>query len=152
MKNESNPDVGIGYRLINDFETIEEGDQYLDDNERWITTGEWGVCKGSAGVYRRKVVPDKTKVEQMNKVSESIYTSETCAVPMAEVQHIEKLKRANEEGVIIPNGLFLITRFTRWSVEMDTWENPILIPQDESEAFLKAWCFYRYELEARATN
>ena len=49
------PEVGVGYRLINDFETIKEGDQYLDDNEKWITTGEWGVCKGSAGVYRRKV-------------------------------------------------------------------------------------------------
>ena len=48
-------EVGIGYRLINDFETIEKGDEYLDDNEKWITTGEWGVCKGSLGVFRRKV-------------------------------------------------------------------------------------------------
>jgi hypothetical protein len=53
-------EVGFGYRLINDFETIEEGDQYLDDNDRWVTTGEWGVCKGSAGFYRRKMSNSET--------------------------------------------------------------------------------------------
>jgi hypothetical protein len=83
-----------------------------------------------------------------SKVSESIYTSDSRVVPMAEVQHIEKLKRSDGNGEMVPNGLFLITKMTTWSKEMDMWENPILIPQDESEEFLKAWCFYRHELEA----
>ena len=89
---------------------------------------------------------------ETNKISESIYTSGSLVVPMAEVQHIEKLKRPDETGGMIPNGLFLITRFTRWSKEMDMWENPIFIPQDESEEFLKAWCFYRHELEASSPS
>ena len=88
----------------------------------------------------------------MNKVSESIYTSSSIVVPMAEVQHVEKLKRSDGNGGMVPNGLFLITRFTRWSQEMDMWENPIVIPPDESEEFLKAWCFYRNELEASSPS
>ena len=90
--------------------------------------------------------------KQMDKVSESIYTSSSLVIPMAEVQHIEKLKRSDGKGGMVPNGLFLITRMTTWSQEMDMWENPIVVPPDESEAFLKAWCFYRNELEASSPS
>ena len=110
------------------------------------------VCKFSEYELEEMKVGSETQVELTNKVSESIYTSETRVVPMAEVQHIEKLKRSDGKGGMVPNGLFLITKMTTWSREMDMWENPILIPQDESEDFLKAWCFYRYELEASSPS
>lgn len=75
-------------------------------------------------------------------VSESIWDSESLVVPMADVQHIEKL---SINGV--PNGLWLITKHTRWDYEKDMWNNPIYIPAPKADDFLRDWCNYRSELE-----
>ena len=74
----------------------------------------------------------------MGRISESIYSDGKIVVPMAEVQHIEKLK---------DGGLWAITRHTTWNYEHDMWENPIWIPAENAEEFLRAWCRYRHELE-----
>lgn len=75
----------------------------------------------------------------MHTVSESIYSSKTLAVPLADVQHIDKSN---------PHGLVVVTRHTRWDPEMGSWANNIWVNKDEAEAFMRAWCGYRAELEA----
>lgn len=79
----------------------------------------------------------------MGCVSESIWSGKTITVPMAEVQHIEKL--SNDRG---PNGLWLITKHTKYNFEVDIWENPIYIPEEQAAGFMRAWCIYRSELES----
>ena len=75
-------------------------------------------------------------------VSESIWDSGSLVVPMADVQHIEKLTHEGQ-----PNGLWLITKHTRWDFERDMWNNPIYIPAAKAADFLRDWCMYRHELE-----
>jgi hypothetical protein len=88
----------------------------------------------------------------MGKATESIYDGKSCVVPLAEVQHIQKLKRgpyAGETG-LQPGGLHVITRMTTCNHELNEWENPIYIPQDEASSFLSAWCRYRSEIESES--
>lgn len=75
----------------------------------------------------------------MRTVTESIYSSKTITVPLADVQHIE---RSN------PLGLIVITKHTRWDSDSGNWANNIWIDKAEAECFMRAWCRYRYELEA----
>lgn len=75
----------------------------------------------------------------MGKVSESIYSSQTLVVPLADVQHIEK-----HQG----GGLVVVTKHTRWDKETDGWANNIFVGADDAQGFLRAWCDYRAELEA----
>jgi hypothetical protein len=89
-------------------------------------------------------------MESMSKATESIYDGVHCVVPLAEVQHIEKVKRGpyrGEEG-LQPNGLRVITSMTKLSLEAGDWANPVFVPQDESAAFMAAWCRYRSEIES----
>ena len=81
-------------------------------------------------------------------VSESIFSGERNIIPMADVQHIERHWVGNDErtrGNFI--GVFVITKHTTWSQEMDTWMNNIYLDRSEADAFIKAWCMYRHELE-----
>lgn len=84
----------------------------------------------------------------MGKVSESIFSGETTIIPMADVQHIERhwygdVKKTKDNY----RGIKIITKHTKWNQEMDTWENNIYLDKNEADKFLKAWCYYRYELE-----
>lgn len=72
-------------------------------------------------------------------VTESIYSGKRVIVPMADVQHIET---GNDLGLVV------VTKHTRWDCERDVWANNIWIGADEAEAFKRAWCRYRAELEA----
>ena len=96
----------------------------------------------------------KSKGIEMNKVAESIYSGQSTVVALAEVQHVEILRRLKsaDTNEMQPNGLNAITKMTKWSQVMDAWENPIYIPEDEAEAFLSAWCRYRSEIEAEWLN
>lgn len=71
-------------------------------------------------------------------VTESIFTSDTLTIPMADVQHIEN----NQYGVMV------ITKHTKWNFEHDTWENAIFLPDRLKDEFFKAFCMYRHELES----
>ena len=86
----------------------------------------------------------------MRKATESIYNGKHCVVPLAEVQHIEKVKRGPYPFEIgtQPNGLHLITRMTVYDMQSDHWTNPIYIAEDEASDFLSAWCRYRSEIES----
>ncbi len=75
----------------------------------------------------------------MRSVTESIYSSKTLIIPLADVQHIEKTN---------PLGLVVVTKHTRWDAPAGTWANNIWIDKAEAESFLAAWCRYRSELEA----
>ena len=85
----------------------------------------------------------------MRKATESIFSGKTVLVPMAEVQHIEKLVRKNRttDTELIPNGLNAVTRHTKWNFEHDCYENSIYIPENEAAEFLKAWQLYRSEID-----
>lgn len=70
-------------------------------------------------------------------VTESIFTSDTLTISMADVQHIEN----NQYGLMI------ITKHTKWNFEHDCWENAISLPKKIENKFMKAFCTYRHELE-----
>lgn len=74
-----------------------------------------------------------------SKVTETIFSSKSIIIPMAQVQHIEKVMKADKlEGITI------ITDKTKWSFEFDTWENSIWISNYDNQAqeFLNAFCNY----------
>lgn len=75
----------------------------------------------------------------MRTVTESIYTSSTLTIPLADVQHIEKHN---------PGGLIVVTKHTRWDSDLDGWANNIWIDKAEAPAFMRAWYHYRSELES----
>ena len=84
----------------------------------------------------------------MGKVSESIYSDGHIVIPMADVQHIEKeyYSIGTQKGELM--GAMVITKHTRWDTEADCWANNIWLSAEQTTKFLKAWCFYRHELEA----
>jgi hypothetical protein len=73
----------------------------------------------------------------MGNVTESIFSSDTLTVPLADIQHIEN----NQYGLMI------ITKHTKWNFEHDCWENAIFLPDKIKDDFIKSWCGYRHELE-----
>lgn len=75
----------------------------------------------------------------MPKVSESIFSNGDIVIPMADVQHIEKVN----------HGIVVITIHTKWNFDHDCWENGIFVSNidDKDKKFLDAWSFYRHELE-----
>lgn len=86
-----------------------------------------------------------------SKVSESIFSDGFTVIPMADVQHIEKcfhscdLVNGTKKGDL--QGAQVITKHTRWDMDADCWANAIWLSAEQTQSFLKAWCFYRYELE-----
>ena len=83
-----------------------------------------------------------------NSVSESIFSGKTTIIPMADVQHIEKLWYTSDEKTRDNyRGIKVITKHTRWDIEADSWSNNIYLDRQEGDDFLKAWCIYRNELE-----
>ena len=73
----------------------------------------------------------------MSKVTESVYSYDNLVIPMADVQHIEKLS----------NGIFIITKHTHWNFKHDMWDNPIFIPKENEQKFLSSWCNFRAEAD-----
>jgi hypothetical protein len=73
----------------------------------------------------------------MGNVTESIFSGDTLTIPLADVQHIEKVQY----------GLMIITKHTKWNFEHDTWENAIFLADRIKDDFIRAWCNYRHELE-----
>lgn len=84
----------------------------------------------------------------MKSVSESIFSGQTTVIPMADVQHIERHWYPSDEKTKDNyRGIKVITKHTRWDMEAATWANNIYLDRQEGDAFLKAWCMYRHELE-----
>lgn len=75
----------------------------------------------------------------MGHVTESIYSSKSITIPLADVQHIE---RSN------PLGLVVVTKHTRWDKDTGGWANNAWVDRSEAPSFMNAWCRYRSELEA----
>jgi hypothetical protein len=76
------------------------------------------------------------------KASETIFDGETVIIPMADVHHIEKDLRPDYKGAI-----FVIMNGTKWSKEMDDWENPIYLLKKYAYKFLSSYCYYRHEID-----
>jgi len=77
------------------------------------------------------------------KVSESIFDNGSVIIPMAEVSHIERDQRPDYKGAIR-----IIFKHSRWVNEHNSWEPMVYILQDDVPEFIKAWCFYRSEIDA----
>jgi len=76
-------------------------------------------------------------LQKQGNVTESIFSSASLVIPLAEVHHIEKNKY----------GIMVILKDTKWNFEHDCWENAIHVPEDIKDRFLSSWCVYRHELE-----
>lgn len=84
----------------------------------------------------------------MGKVAESIFSGEITVIPMADVQHIEKHWYVDDKRTKRNyRGVMVITKHTKWSQEMDTWENGIYLSRSEADEFLASWQLYRHQLE-----
>ncbi|MBO0323482.1 hypothetical protein J0X14_14330 [Muricauda sp. CAU 1633] len=88
----------------------------------------------------------------MGKVNESIFDGKTAVIPMADVQHVEKVLYRQDNGAIGAiegeiAGYAVITKHTKWDSEMDYWSNNIYLTKEEGQNFLKAFCKFRSELE-----
>lgn len=82
-------------------------------------------------------------------VSESIFSGVTKVIPMADVQHIEKIyDDQKEKDKTRYRGILIITKHTTWNFEKGYWANGIYLDREEAEKFIMSWCFYRYELES----
>jgi hypothetical protein len=97
------------------------------------------------------------------KPSETIFSGKNIIIPMADVQHIEKVyAKIYENKFGIPgcstcvgtdydtlDGIQVITDKTKWNFENDCWENAIWIGSTDNQAqeFLKVWCNYRSEID-----
>ena len=77
----------------------------------------------------------------MSRPTESIYDGGDLVIALADVQHVERLHGHNEGAI------WVITKHTTWSTEMDTWNNPIFIDAAHAEGFLRAWCAFRGEVD-----
>lgn len=77
----------------------------------------------------------------MGTVTESIFSGATSIIPLAEVHHIEIDKLSNL--IVVLNG-------TTYSEELGTYNNHAYLTGEEAEAFKKAWCRYRSELESES--
>ena len=64
-----------------------------------------------------------------------IFETKHFAIPLADVQHIEKSFNAKGEA----NGFQVITRHTRWDKEGGWWSNNMYVGTDHAEAFMVAW-------------
>lgn len=101
---------------------------------------------GSDG-YELFVLRDRmeqvNRLSKMGNVTESIFSNGDVVIPMADIQHIEKLQNNGK-----PNGIWIITKHTNWNYERDMWDNPIFISNfnKKDESFLRAWSDYRSEL------
>lgn len=74
----------------------------------------------------------------MGKVTESIYSSKTVTVPLADVVFISHRSSCS---IVVMKG-------TTYDATADEYNNPVVIEASEVADFSAAWCRYRYELES----
>lgn len=77
----------------------------------------------------------------------SIWEDDVSVIPLAEVQHLEKQWLKNPAGEKTPNGLFVITSYTRWDATMDQWANPAFVSNENAAAFIYQFKKYREDVE-----
>lgn len=75
-----------------------------------------------------------------NQISESIFDDGKVIIPLAEVSHIERPQRNNKTGAIN-----IIFKHSRWADDARGFEPNVSMQSGED--FLKAWCFYRHEVD-----
>lgn len=116
-----------------------------DKDKRIIKTCQECLDKLRPLIKRGSTVMDVTP-------SETIYSDGELIIPMADVQNIEKeyyttdmVNPPVKKGALM--GISVITRHTRWDMDADCWANAIWIGRDKAEAFIKAWCYFRYEVD-----
>lgn len=79
----------------------------------------------------------------MSNISESIFDNGKVLVAMADVSHVEYVRHPT----IGANGIWVITKHSKWDMEADTWANPLYIQESDKKDFISAFCRYRAEVE-----
>ena len=76
------PDPGEGYRLLSKepTEAVIKGDEFFDDGDGWVETGNWGHGVQCSSYYRRKIEPtawipkvgDKVRVNSPGRIVDGL--------------------------------------------------------------------------------
>lgn len=74
--------------------------------------------------------------------TETIFDGSESIIPLADVVFIERRKRPGYEGDVN-----VILKGTTYNQEMGDYNNAAYLRQDEANAFLRAWCHYRSEID-----
>lgn len=80
----------------------------------------------------------KCRTRSEGTVTESIYSSATVVIPLADVSYVVRREF----------GIQVVTKHTTYNLDIGDYNNAAWIHKDEAPAFLSAWCRYRSELEA----
>ncbi len=78
-------------------------------------------------------------------MSNSIFNGLHYIIPLADIQHIERVWYPSDEECTRKNyqGLLIVTKHTTWDIKMDAYANPIYIAAGkEADDFLQAWYLY----------
>jgi hypothetical protein len=81
------------------------------------------------------IAPAQTK--QIGRVTESIFSSASYVIPLAEVQHIEP------RG----GGCMVVFKSSTYNSDFDDYNNGLYLDEKLAVIFKSAWCRYRSELE-----
>ena len=77
----------------------------------------------------------------MSKVTESIFNSKRCIIPLSKVSWIEKSPPCAEY-----DSISIIMESSNY-VDGEGWSNATFLMGEDAENFLKAWTRYRHEIE-----
>jgi hypothetical protein len=82
----------------------------------------------------------------MTKSSISIFNKDYI-IPLSQVQHIEKHWWTNDvREKDNYRGINIITNHTKWSTELDTWENSIYLSKEKADEFIEQFAAYHEQL------
>lgn len=78
----------------------------------------------------------------MREITETIFNGKYDIIPMADIQRFIKQSNGSEQM-----GLLVIMKSTKWDWDNEDWDNASWLDEEEGEKLLKAWCYYRHELD-----
>lgn len=82
----------------------------------------------------------------MGKASETIFSGTDHIIAMADVAFIER----QFDGKRNPYGGMVVMKQSHWNSEIDSWDAACYLSQPEFESFVKAWSYFRYEIDEPA--
>ena len=77
----------------------------------------------------------------MSKISEGIFNSRRCIIPLAKVSWVEKSPPGSEY-----DSISIIMESSNY-VDGEGWSNTPALSGEEAESFLDAWEHYRHEID-----
>lgn len=69
-------------------------------------------------------------------------------IAYGDVQHIEKHWYQGDERLEDNyRGIVIVTKYTKWSTELDNWDNPVYLEREEADKFIESWSAYKSSKE-----